>query len=938
MQQNSLFSSNNSQQTQTSCPVTCLGKTFANDQARREYFLALLAEKLKDPEFRKIDGFPLGNDKRIMELSDPPYYTACPNPFLDDLISHCGSGSDADAPYDIKPLSLDVKDVKSHAIYNAHTYHTKVPHRAIMKYLLHYTKPGDVVLDAFCGTGMTGVAAAACGDTNEIQSLNLKINNNKAIDSNGNEYILGSRNAILFDLSPIATFISYNLNNMPAASELNDAANILLNKVANIEKELYSSFDESGSFRGLINYSVWSDVYICGDCSFEYSYWSQAVELGSGEAKKIFPCPNCGAQQNTRNLTRSFESSFDYILKKTIKMPKQTPVLINYYDNNGKKKKTTPTVNDIHLASSSLSFDDVIKFINTVELPKGDRYKRDAFEGRNVTHVHHFYTWRNLKAIYSLISNIESSHFNDRIKKALLFVVTSFADRNGTKRNRFVINDHNPNGRVNGPMANTFYLPNLFCEMNIFELFREKLKDILSACDVIVKDKVSFIGTSSAKKLTVPDNSVDYIFTDPPFGSNIQYSELNQPLESIVGLFSKSVDDIVVNEVLNKDVHFYKNGIRHAFTEYYRVLKPGRWITVEFSNTKAGIWNSLQTALTEAGFVIATVTALDKSRGGMHSMIGVTAVKQDLVITAYKPSGDFENTIISDSGDTNSVWKFISMHLNHIPITRVNGNSLEFITERDPRILFDRMVALFVQKNMAIPMSSQEFHLYLNSKFIERDGMYFLPEQAAEYDRKKSSIGKLTQASLFVKDEASAIDWLRQQLKDKPLIFSDINPQFMQQLSSWSKNEVVLDLRELLNQNFLCYDGQDKVPDQIHSYLSSNWKELRNLEKNDPNLIAKAKDRWYVPDPNKAGDLEKLREKSLLKEFEDYKDTKKKLKVFRIEAVRIGFKKLWELQEFATLIAVADKLPNNVLEEDPILLMYYDQAITLSQPDTNDEW
>ncbi len=278
------------------------------------------------------------------------------------------------------------------------------------------------------------------------------------------------------------------------------------------------------------------------------------------------------------------------------------------------------------------------------------------------------------------------------------------------------------------------------------------------------------------------------------------------------------------------------------------------------------------------------------------------------------------------------------MHLNHIPVTRVNGNSLEFITERDPRILFDRMVALFVQKNMSIPMSSQEFHLYLNSKFIERDGMYFLPEQAAEYDRKKSSIGKLTQASLFVKDEASAIDWLRQQLKDKPLIFSDINPQFMQQLSSWSKNEVVLDLRELLNQNFLCYDGHDKVPDQIHSYLSSNWKELRNLEKDDPNLIAKAKDRWYVPDPNKAGDLEKLREKSLLKEFEDYKDTKKKLKVFRIEAVRIGFKKLWELQEFATLIAVADKLPNNVLEEDPILLMYYDQAITLSQPDTNDEW
>lgn len=196
----------------------------------------------------------------------------------------------------------------------------------------------------------------------------------------------------------------------------------------------------------------------------------------------------------------------------------------------------------------------------------------------------------------------------------------------------------------------------------------------------------------------------------------------------------------------------------------------------------------------------------------------------------------------------------------------------------------------------------------------------------------------MAQASLFVKDEASAIHWLRQLLKHKPQTFSDINPLYMLHLSGFSKNELTLDLRELLNQNFLCYDGQDDVPEQIHSYLSSNWKELRNLTKKDPELIAKAKDRWYVPDPNKAGDLEKLREKSLLKEFEAYKASKKKLKQLRIEAVRVGFKKLWEQQDYATLIDVADKLPSNVLEEDPVLLMYFDQAVTLSQIDTDDEW
>ena len=129
----------------------------------------------------------------------------------------------------------------------------------------------------------------------------------------------------------------------------------------------------------------------------------------------------------------------------------------------------------------------------------------------------------------------------------------------------------------------------------------------------------------------------------------------------------------------------------------------------------------------------------------------------------------------------------------------------------------------------------------------------------------------------------------------------------MQQLGGWSKNEAQLDLRELLNQSFLSYDGQGPVPEQIHAYLSTNWKELRNLPKDDPNLVAKARDRWYVPDPNKAGDLEKLRERSLLKEFMEYKDSKKKLKVFRLEAVRAGFKKAWQDRDYETIISVAEK-------------------------------
>jgi DNA modification methylase len=153
-------------------PVECLGMTFENDEKRREYFLEKLRNKLKDPEFRKIEGFPIGEDEDILALSDPPYYTACPNPFIEDFIKQYGKSYDpAIDDYRREPFAADVSEGKNDPIYNAHSYHTKVPHKAIMRYILHYTEPGDVVFDGFCGTGMTGVAAQMCGDRVTVESI-----------------------------------------------------------------------------------------------------------------------------------------------------------------------------------------------------------------------------------------------------------------------------------------------------------------------------------------------------------------------------------------------------------------------------------------------------------------------------------------------------------------------------------------------------------------------------------------------------------------------------------------------------------------------------------------------------------------------------------------------------------------------------------------------
>lgn len=115
----------------------------------------------------------------------------------------------------------------------------------------------------------------------------------------------------------------------------------------------------------------------------------------------------------------------------------------------------------------------------------------------------------------------------------------------------------------------------------------------------------------------------------------------------------------------------------------------------------------------------------------------------------------------------------------------------------------------------------------------------------------------------------------------------------------------------------------------FHSYLSTNFKDLRNLDKENATLREKAQDRWYVPDPNKQGDLDQVRDRALLKEFEEVKESsQRKIKVFRTEAIRAGFKACWQTNDYATIVKVATKLPEAVLQEDEKLLMYVDNAQT----------
>lgn len=912
--------------------VFCLGVHFPSVKARRSHFTEELRKKLQDPEFRKIEGFPIGSDDDILNLSDPPYYTACPNPWVADFIAEWEAQKPEQADdyhYHREPFAADVSEGKNDPIYNAHSYHTKVPHKAIMRYILHYTKPGDIVFDGFCGTGMMGVAAQMCGDRETVMSLGYQVKPDgtilqEEIDEDGRKIWkpfskLGVRRALLNDLSPAATFISYNYNTPVNPIEFKKEAKKLLNDLEAQCGWMYETKHSDGRV-GQINYTVWSDVFVCPECTGELVFWNEAVDAENGKVRDSFPCPHCAANLTKRSMGRARTSIYDKKSKETLRQSKSVPVLINYSIRGERKSfEKSPDIHDIELIDR-IENSDIEKWFPDDTIVDGDKTPEATRQG--FTRLHHLFTRRNLVAF---------SHAWDAAPRHHKWAITGSLQR-GSKQHQIAITriggeKAGVGGATAGHRRGTLYIPSNQVEMSVLLLLRERLNQLSKSIGKIKKESVVSTGSATASSF-LSGNSLDYVFIDPPFGSNIMYSELSQIWEGWLRVNTNNQKEAIENKAQGKDLNDYRILMREAFVNIYRLLKPGRWMTVEFSNTKSSVWNSIQTALIESGFIVANVSALDKGRGGLNAIVGVTAVKQDLVISAYKPNGGFEERFQKEAQTEEGVWDFVRTHLKYLPVTKQQGALLQFIPERDPRILFDQMVAYYVRKGYPVPISSQEFQIGLAQRFIERDGMYFLPDQVAEYDRKKMTSGEPKQMTMFVSDEASAIQWLRQLIKEKPQTFSDINPQFMQQLGGWSKNEAQLDLRELLNQNFLCYDGNGPVPEQIHAYLSTNWKELRNLPKDDPNLVAKACDRWYVPDPNKAGDLEKLREKALLKEFEEYKEAKKKLKVFRLEAVRAGFKKAWQERDYSVIVAVADKIPSNVLEEDPKLLMWYDQAVT----------
>ena len=957
-------------------PVECLGLTFENDEARRAHFLGRLREgleelhdKLGGDTFAGIDdavarmaavehwpmgdaaqlhglaermrhadsskdllqrwkdeaGFPHGEIDDILSLSDPPWHTACPNPFLGEFVEACGKPWDPDEPYRRKPFAVDVSEGKTHPVYRAHGYHTKVPHLAILPSILHYTEPGDLVLDGFAGTGMTGVAAQWCGTAPESYRKKLEAEWAKeGFDAPK----WGHRRTILNDLSPLAGFIAANYGLPFDLDAFTEAGRALLDEVEAELGWMYETLHSDGETRGQIDYTVWSEVFRCPECTAEVVFLEEALDRTTGRVRDTFPCPDCDADLNKSRLERVVESDVDAATDNVRQHIAFRPSLIRYTVDGGTFEKK-PDADDRErvrrIAQLPLPTE-----VPANRLPVEDMYHGSRLAPKGVTHLHHFFLPRAAQALAAMWRRA-NAHPDIRIRHMLLYLVEQ-AIWGMSILNRYQPIQHGRLGgsQVNRQLTGVYYVASQISEVSPRYNLANKLSRLVKTFTHAPARQPSGCVTtaSTTASLGIPDSSVDYIFTDPPFGENIYYADLNFLVESWHGVLTNAAPEAIVDRFKKKGLPDYQRLMQRCFEEYRRVLKPGRWMTVVFHNSRNAVWTAIQEAMLAAGFVVADVRTMDKQQGS-YRQVTSTAVKQDLVISAYKPNDGLEERFTLTRGAEEGVWDFLRTHLGQLPVFVAREGRIEVVNERQPHLLFDRMVAFHVLRNVTVPLSIGEFLAGLVRRFPERDGMVFLPEQVVEYDRKRLAAADVAQLEIFVVDESSAIQWLKRQLGRKPRSFQDIHPQFIREIAGWQRHEKMPELSEMLEQSFLYYGGAGEVPSQIHTYLSTNFKELRRLPKDHPALRAKASGRWYVPDPNKAADVEMRRTRILLREFEEYRRSpQRKIKLFRLEAIRAGFFKAYRDQDYDTIIAVAEKLPQAVLQEDQKLLLWYDQALT----------
>lgn len=521
-----------------------------------------------------------------------------------------------------EPPKVGMSAGKNTYTYDAHTYHTKVPPQGIAELLAHYLpEKRGLILDAFAGSGMTGVAAQVIG-----------------------------HDSILNEISPAACFIADRFTSTIEPTLFEAGVNAVLEATRGIRQRLYTTKCRECGRNTEIFYTVWSYRVLCDHCGFEFVLWDHCRKYGARvrEHKILneFPCPQCKTVLRKSRLQRT----------------SVVPVMLGYKCCQGGQQETTSPL-----------LDEDVRLIEEIEknpplqpgyfprtrLPDGVNLRQPARHG--LDSIDKFYTPRNLAAMSHLWQAIHRIENTD-VAAYLAFAFTSLYQR-VTRLSEF---------RFWGGSGNTarFNVPYISNEANVFLTFERKAKTILDHLRTTAANYKahSVVVRGSATQMDyLPDNSIDLIFTDPPFGANINYSEMNILWESWLGEFTDTEQEAIINKVQGKDITAYQNLMTASLCECYRVLRPGHWMLLVFMNSSKEVWNALREAIDNAGFVIRKSDIFDKQHGTFKQFVSENTAGCDLVLHCQKPIGRRSTADLDQVTSTASIRAFLGHYRGSLP-------------------------------------------------------------------------------------------------------------------------------------------------------------------------------------------------------------------------------------------------------------------------------
>lgn len=532
-----------------------------------------------------------------------PFYSGDePNPGLRAFVEayRTGTADCRDDEYRVAEFSRHIVTTKNSPIFSMHSYHLgKKPHDAVEAYVRHFTSKGDLVLDPFCGSGSTALAA-----------------------------LIQGRRPIAIDASPAATFITRFYVSRTDPEDLAERFQRLCHQVAPEMEYLYRTICHRCNGPATIHYLIYSNVYPCPGCG-------RRVTLYEADTYDPSCCPHCLDQRGER-----------HPIGARLKIMGNVPVAVNF-SCHGRCKPRRVTRSLLGSREERRAFHDIdLKRIREIEsapvpypypaqfmmhetnpkVPWGDEWR----PSRDFRRVSDLFTHRNLRAVAAFMAAAGRDDDLRAIITSGMFAVSRKAQ-------------HLDGG--GGYIPGNWALPPVSKQRNVMESLNKVFKRTLKAkarLARMLRSQQVCISTQSAAALDqIPDCSVDYVFTDPPYAGSVQYAELNFVWECWLGLKTSWHDEeIIVNATRNKSLDDWARMMYAAVSECYRVLKPGRWLSICWHHANAETWHRLQEVFSTAGFLVGDLghaLSIDTGSNTYNQRISEKVVKRDLVINFCKP-------------------------------------------------------------------------------------------------------------------------------------------------------------------------------------------------------------------------------------------------------------------------------------------------------------